>query len=98
MTPANLMNEDLVRLSDAAWDLPHRPHTSTLFRWMKRGVRGVRLEAVRVGGGWFTSREAVRRFIVATTAAAATGPSVAQTTKAPSPPCNLDARLDGAGL
>jgi hypothetical protein len=40
---------------------------STVWRWVLRGVRGadgevVRLEAARVGGRWFTSREALARF------------------------------------
>jgi hypothetical protein len=34
----------------------------TLHAWIKRGVRGVRLEAVRVGGQWRTSAEALQRF------------------------------------
>ena len=37
-------------------------HLATLYRWMKRGVRGVRLESVRLGGSRITSREAIQRF------------------------------------
>lgn len=36
---------------------------STIFRWAQRGVRGVKLETVTIGGAKCTSREAVRRFI-----------------------------------
>src|SRR5437588_5416327 len=48
---------------------------STIFRWVKAGSRSaagqlVRLEAVRVGGRWLTSRGAVARFVSALTAAA----------------------------
>lgn len=37
----------------------------TARRWRIRGVGGTRLEAVRVGGRWLTSRAAVRRFVAA---------------------------------
>ena len=59
----------------------HRGNSSidpaTVFRWMKSGTRAangavVRLEAVRVGGRWVTSREAVARFIAASTTASST--------------------------
>lgn len=33
-----------------------KPHTSTLTRWINRGVRGKRLPAVRAGGGRFMVR------------------------------------------
>jgi excisionase family DNA binding protein len=37
-------------------------NVSTVIRWIVRGVRGVRLKAVRVGVQWRTSREALDRF------------------------------------
>jgi hypothetical protein len=42
-------------------------HLSTLLRWITRGAKGptgevVRLEAVRLGARWLTSREALQRF------------------------------------
>lgn len=45
---------------------------STVFRWVKQGARSaggqlVRLDAVRVGGRWLTSRGAVARFVRALT-------------------------------
>jgi hypothetical protein len=44
-----------------------RTHLSTLLRWITAGARSpsgerVRLEAVRLGGRWMTSREALQRF------------------------------------
>jgi hypothetical protein len=44
-----------------------RTHPSTLLRWIVRGAKApsgdrVRLEAVRLGGKWVTSREAIQRF------------------------------------
>ena len=52
-----------------------RIHPQTVVRWIQRGVkaasgRRVKLEAVRVGGRWLTSRGAVARFVAALTAAA----------------------------
>jgi hypothetical protein len=37
-------------------------HKSTCWRWATRGVRGVVLETVQVGGTRCTSREALQRF------------------------------------
>jgi hypothetical protein len=44
-----------------------RTHLSTLLRWILHGSKGpdgetVRLEAVRLGSRWVTSREAIQRF------------------------------------
>ena len=39
-----------------------RPHVSTIFRWALRGVRGIRLETIRIGGTLCTSEEALVRF------------------------------------
>jgi hypothetical protein len=37
-------------------------HPSTIYRWISRGVRGIRLESIRLGGTTYTSREALQRF------------------------------------
>jgi hypothetical protein len=44
-----------------------KTHISTIVRWIKKGATApdgtrVRLEAVRLGGRWVTSREALQRF------------------------------------
>ena len=59
---------------------------STVFRWVTKGMRTpdgrtVKLEAVRVGGRWLTSKGAVARFVGALTAAA----DPASTDPAPAP-------------
>lgn len=46
-----------------------RVNVSTVIRWCLKGVRGVRLESVVVGGRRYTDRAAIARFIAATTAA-----------------------------
>jgi hypothetical protein len=55
---------------------------STVFRWLTKGARTavgqvVKLEAVRVGGRWLTSRGAVTRFVEALTSAATPNASLA---------------------
>lgn len=62
--------EEVVSLGTAAHRLPRcrggRPvNPSTLWRWATRGLRGVRLETIRVGGSTCTSTEAVKRFLAA---------------------------------
>lgn len=56
-------SEDLVAWRHAAKSIPGAPHISTLHRWRLRGVRGVRLESILIGGSRFTSRQAITRFI-----------------------------------
>ena len=61
------LSEDIRSLTNATKLLPARrgdrpPHVSCLFRWAKHGLRGVRLETLRVGGTLCTSREALERF------------------------------------
>jgi len=59
--------EELLTLKDACMILPRRrrgrkPHFATLWRWAKRGLSGVKLETLKVGGTLCTSREALQRF------------------------------------
>jgi hypothetical protein len=67
----DVTTETLISLIDAARLLPPgrrgRPVTlSCLLRWVLTGVRTpsgvVRLDAMRLGGRWLTSREALQRF------------------------------------
>jgi hypothetical protein len=46
----------------------HRPHVQSVRRWIKKGVRGVRLEAVFINGKYLTSLNSVQRFIEQSTA------------------------------
>jgi hypothetical protein len=75
----NLLTERVITLVEAARLVPPgrggRPtHLSTLLRWINPGVRGVRLEAARLGGRWVTSHEALQRFAERLTAARASPP------------------------
>lgn len=63
----NVAEEDLITFTELAKALPCRRagrpvHVSTIHRWRSRGIKGLRLEAVRVGGAWHTSWAAFARF------------------------------------
>lgn len=58
----DVTSDSIMTLSQAARQLPDRLHVSTLHRWANRGIRGVRLEVVRLGGRVYTSAEALQRF------------------------------------
>lgn len=75
----DILTETVLTIAQAAREEPGAKgaaHASRyrLVRWATRGVRAggvvVRLEAIRSGGNWVTSREALARFRAATTAAA----------------------------
>ncbi len=69
-----ILTEDAVGLAEAAQALPGRNggrvNQSTVQRWIRHGIRRpdgtvVRLEAVRLGRRWITSKQAVARFVAA---------------------------------
>ena len=80
--PKTLIGESLLSLTAASRLLGEGRHgalihPATLTRWILRGVRNpdgdrVRLEAIRCGVSWRTSREALERFTAATTPTMAT--------------------------
>jgi hypothetical protein len=77
-----VLSESRISLNEARQQLPGRdgkpPHLNTVFRWVTKGVRvngqRTRLEAARVGLGWYTSHEALARFINTLSAAPAEAP------------------------
>ena len=58
--------ENVITLTEAAKRLPGRNgkrlHVSSVFRWAERGVHGIRLEVIKIGGATCTSEEALQRF------------------------------------
>ncbi len=56
-----------------------RPHPSTLHRWRLRGISGVKLETVRVGGRRMCTVDSVRRFLAGVTSATDGEPVQART-------------------
>lgn len=66
----DLNAEQLVAVVEIPKHIPgHRPHVSTCWRWIQRGIRDIRLETLLVGGKRYTSVEAIQRFIERTTTA-----------------------------
>ena len=74
-----------------------RLHPSTVWRWALKGVRGVRLEVVRVGGTLCTSAQALQRFFdrLADTSPVTGGPHPHPT--APDP-VSVERQLDALGV
>lgn len=64
-----ILKEQLLTLEQAARSLPGHVAPSTIWRWYRKGVRGVRLETIVIGGKRLTSSEALGRFAAASTAA-----------------------------
>ena len=69
---SRILSEDVLSLAQARTELANitgdRPDKATLTRWIHRGVGGVKLEAIRLGGRHiYTSTQALNRFIIART-------------------------------
>ena len=91
-------SEDLLRVpSEAAKHIPGRPNASTIWRWHRRGVRGVRLETIVVGGRRYTSRAALQRFFERSTEADAGRPISTPKVRARSI-AQAERDLDAAGI
>ena len=59
------MDGEFLSPKDASKLIPGRPHISTVWRWMNRGVRGRRLRSTLIGGRRYIPREAIREFLTA---------------------------------
>lgn len=75
----DLSTEHLIPIRNVPHRLPPRPtgrrvHISAVYRWIQRGVRGVQLETIRIGGTSYTSIEALQRFADRQSQPAATEP------------------------
>jgi hypothetical protein len=63
------MNEKLLPLLEAVeLAIGQTPHPQTCRRWIKSGIRGVRLQASFINGAYLVSVDAVQRFIEQSTA------------------------------
>jgi hypothetical protein len=67
-----LLTEDVVTLQDARREIAsvtgRRVDKTTIYRWVLRGVRGTKLEHIRLGDRILTSKQALTRFIAARSA------------------------------
>ena len=57
--------DDLRLLNDLLVSLPHRPSPPVVWRWMKKGVRGTRLQTLKIAGRLHTTETEFRRFVLA---------------------------------
>ena len=99
----DLANEEVVSLAAATKHLPKRrggkrPHVSTLYRWATAGVRGIRLEVIRVGSTQCTSLEALQRFCERCTAGDADRPVPTTTKQRRHQQQQAEAELAAAGI
>ena len=56
-------SESLLPLNEAAQQLPGSISSRNLYRWIRRGVRGIHLDATLIGHFLFTSRESIEQFL-----------------------------------
>jgi hypothetical protein len=61
----DLSRETPIRITEAHRYVPGSPSRPTVERWRLRGIRGIRLETVLVGGRRYTTEEAIDRFLTA---------------------------------
>ena len=61
-----LLDEGIILVVKAAQAEGISIGSKTALRWCIAGIRGVRLESVKIGGRRMTSRAALRRFVAAT--------------------------------
>lgn len=62
---AQILTETVIPLRDVSKHLPMRPCYQTVWRWTTRGLRGAKLESIKLGKQSATSVEAVHRFLEA---------------------------------
>ena len=80
--PIDIDVEELVHFLEAAKFFPGRkPCIQSLHRWRLNGVTGangqkIKLETIKVSGLRYTSRQAIRRFIVAQNATGEPAPQI----------------------
>jgi hypothetical protein len=77
----DLKTERVLSFAEACRHLPRRrasrpAHPGTLYRWAAKGLRGVHLETIQVGGTQCTSLEALQRFFERLEAAAPSSRSI----------------------
>ena len=88
ITFEDLKRQRVLSLSQAAAlignYLGRKPSISTCWRWTLKGVRGSKLESIRIGGKTYTTETAIRTFITTlSTDMESVEPSVTETACAP---------------
>jgi hypothetical protein len=57
------LSPDNLTIDEAAALCPGRPHRHTVYRWHLYGIRGKRLDAKKINGRLYTSRDALEAFL-----------------------------------
>lgn len=69
---SRVLTEDVISLPQARKELfkilGKRPDKATITRWIHRGVGGIKLDCIVLGRNYYTSKQALTRFIEARTA------------------------------
>jgi hypothetical protein len=69
----DIHKEELLELSKVPANLERRTgkklNASTVYRWTNRGIAGIKLETILIGGTRYTSAEALNRFFTQSTLA-----------------------------
>ena len=94
----NVHAENLLTVAQASHECPGRPSIRTVWRWMRRGAKGTRLESVTIGGRRYTSREALERFIRSQNSDHLTTPVSTVTSRRKQGLEAAEAELDAAGV
>lgn len=96
----NVQTERLRSFSEVPSTLASRPNISTIHRWRLRGVRGIKLESIMIGGVRYTSDEALQRFFDRTTAVAdgTAQPEARTATQRERAVSRAEAELEAAGI
>lgn len=61
--PIDIENDELHTVFELCAGLPKPPTPNTRWRWIRKGIRGVKLPAIRVNGVWCTTRAAFAGFL-----------------------------------
>lgn len=85
LTCIDIAREHTITLSQVPEHLPPtggggKVHVKSVYRWVQRGLRGIRLECLQVGGRRCTSVEALQRFFDRLTASSGAGAVVQRQT------------------
>jgi hypothetical protein len=95
----DLTRDEVFPLTTAAGRLPsvrggRSVHVGTLHRWARKGVRGIRLDVIQLGGTLCTSQRSLREFFEALTSKQ----QPAESKTAAADTSTVDRQLDALGL
>ena len=57
------LDDELLTVPQVAKLLPGNTQERTVWRWFSVGVKGIKLESIKIGGKTFTSKKALEQFL-----------------------------------